>query len=307
MAHSDLSPPQIRIMFTTERPTFDLPRKEVLPSPTTIPLTESDLHSIVLTLPAVSDIIRQTGSDVNFDTDGQVVQLTIADASRIWLLYKLRDRSRDGPGWSPSRLTSWEYGGPDDTFILGRAVEQSSYWLDPRHPLTDIFTSEQARFVNHPFDALQSSTDSASLLSWIAAWQELFPHPSLPYPGYYTLRKIPHLSEHILDTSRAALKTHGYDYLTSVPSWYHVAKIHEHSAYHYTYQSDRDRMASLTEQVEALPLTKQQRSWLVMAQFWIPKAQEHDIDAVRFLPQEYILHQSFPLSPARNLWMHLKL
>ncbi len=270
-------------------------------------LTAHDMGRIVIT-PALTEVYAAAGSTAIYKADEISAQITIGD----WFKYKLRDRSSDGPGWKTSPLTDWHYDHPDDRFPLGSAVEESTYWLDPRYPITDVFADEAASFISNPFDALPYSDPTPEALQvWHGRWQEVVSHDQAVYPGFYSLKAIPELRRHILETSKDILKTKGYQYLTAIPTWFHTAKMYEHLGFSYIYESDAEAVAALSSR---LPFTSRRErvesSWMVMRQFWA-----HLAETQGYVPEELagdatILRDdtgnllTYPLTMERNLWMY---
>ena len=270
----------------------------------------------IICIPSVEAIVKETGSTILLDADEQAAQISITDAQGSpWFLYKLRERTHDGPGWKPTRLTTWAYDKPVDTFFLGHAVEESTYWLDPRHPLTEVFTLEESAFVRDPFAALEGLKDTTSgLIEWISLWKRLAFLDQSIYPGYFMRHKIPGLRAHILQQTEHVLFQKGYEYLTAVPTWYHTAHLYEHFQFSYQYHDDGNLIHRLSQQInQAVPGSLTIKSWVVMAQFWAQACEEKGLTPENFLNPQYLMRhedgtiQTYPLSPERNIWMYKKL
>lgn len=262
----------------------------------------------VLWHPSIDLIVKETGSAVIFDKDEASAQLRIMRGDLTWFRYKLRDRRFDGPGWSSTPLTDWQYDKPVDIFSLGSAVEESVYCLDPRYPLTDEFTEDQAEFIQNPFEALPFQGPTRDLLNgWLEQWHEVTALKTPSFPGYFCLKNIPGVRRHIHTAVASFIREKGYKWLTAVPTWWHTASICEHLGFWFLYRKDRERMNELGRK---LPTgTRSFSSWVVMLQFWAELAESAGFAPEDFnVNSEWILRDTagniitFPLSPERNLW-----
>ncbi len=267
--------------------------------------------------PAINEIFHATKSRVIAESDDVSVQIKLANADRVWLRYKLRDRRFDGPGWKGSPLTDWTYGGADDVFPFGSAVEESIYCLDPRYPLTDAFTARQAQFITNPFEELPYSNPTKDALSdWFRRWQEIVNKNNVPYPGYFYLNNIPGVRRYVHENITVLLKEKGYKYLTAVPTWWHTARICAHLGF--VFQCEEDELVIDKLNTRLNFSTKEEcarSSWIVMLQFWVElvcgagfSLSEDFPEAVSLvLRDERGAHLTFPLSPQRNLWLNYKI
>lgn len=265
------------------------------------------LFEKIIDYPGLRTIIAETDSIVHSDTDGQAYKLSIKQGDIEWFLYKLRKRDADGPGWKPGRLTDWDYSGLYDIFPH-RAVEESTYWLDPREPLEVIFTREQARFIRNPFECLEECNSPRDLEVWNTMFTSLFDHPSLPFPGFFAQKKIPGLRRYILDLSVSSLRAIQVTHLTAVPTWFHTSQLYEHLGFTYVYNEDALAMEQLIDGLKRFSKeTKVQLSWRVMRQFWIEKARQYGLSFSSLVPNELVDVQGatllYPLTPERNIWM----
>ncbi|GEM_PF-5393548 len=287
-------------MVIHERRTESTPQQSEL-------LTAEDIRTIVST-PELEALCAETGSQAVYETDDVSAQLTIG----TWFRYKLRDRKLDGPSWKTTPLTDWSYKHPDDTFLAGTGVEESTYWLDPRHPVTDVFDEETASFIGNPFDALPyADPNPEALQAWHKRWQEVVSHDQVVYPGFYSRKAIPELRRHILDTSKGILRQRGYQYLTAIPTWFHTAMMYEHLGFSYVYEKDAEAVAALASR---LPFTSRHdrvvSSWKVMRQFWAHLAEAQGQHPEELAGDATILRDdggkllTYPLNMERNLWMY---
>lgn len=269
----------------------------------------------VLWCPAIEDIFRETGSRIILESDEVSAQVKIVKGDLTWFRYKLRDRRFDGPEWKTTPLTDWTYGGQDDKFTLGSAVEESVYCLDPRYPLTNEFSESQSAFTKNPFEALPFENPAKeNLAAWLRRWQEIFSKKKPPFPGYFAIQNIPGARKHIHESVAPFLKQRGYDYLTAVPTWWHTARICGHLGFSYQYDCDRIIMEKLNLILPSeTDVFRRKSSWVVMLQFWAEVAEKAGFAAEDFVEKRFILRDesgkimTFPLSPERNLWMLCKL
>ena len=268
----------------------------------------------IIWCPALENISYVTKSRVSLESDEVSAQIKIAKGDLTWFRYKLRNRCFDGPGWRTTPLTDWTYGGPDDKFLLGSAVEESVYCLDPRHALTDRFTEKQAKFISNPFEELPfENPGSESLRNWAEKWKEITAYEEPPFPGYFCLKNIPGVRRRIHNSVVNFLRGKGYGYLTAVPTWWHTANICGHLGFQFQYEQDRIIIEKLNS---VLPFnTEVQRrksSWIVMLQFWAELAEIAGLTPENLVNKNLILRDTagrlitFPLSPERNLWQIFK-
>lgn len=264
----------------------------------------------------IKDIFEETESEILLEGDAVSCQVKLLHQGKPWLRYKLRDRRFDGPGWKQTPLTDWTYGGVDDKFVLGRAVEESVYCLDPRYPLTDIFSPTEAQFIANPFEELPYGNASGeALLRWLIFWQNIIEKDDKPCPGYFALKNIPKARALIHQNVVSLLEERtSYDYLTAVPTWWHTARICEHLGFKFQYPQD----AAATDKLNSrLPCgnsrERSHSSWIVMLQFWAELAESAGysigyFSADGWFDESHILRDeagkiiTFPLSPKRNLW-----
>lgn len=276
-----------------------------------IPIGLEELKGVVWS-PELEEICKETGSSVILEEDESSVQIKIILQNRIWFRFKLRDRRYDGPGWQSTPLTDWTYGGPDDKFDLGSAVEESIYCLDPRYPLTERFTESQACFIINPFEELPYEKPTKENLSdWLKRWKEIFASEEAPFPGCFSLKNIPGMRKYIHTKVTALLRNKGYEYLTTVPTWWHVAGICGHLGFIYRYENDRLAIKELNKRLlSATPAQRIKSSWIVMLQFWVELVEKSGFTAEEFgLNKSFVFRDyagkliTFPLSLQRNLWM----
>lgn len=265
--------------------------------------------------PALENIALFTGSSVILESDEVSVQIKVVKGDLIWFRYKLRDRRFDGPGWKTTPLTDWTYGGADDEFKSGRAMEESVYCLDPRFPLTDRFAEKQAQFIRNPFDELPySDPTKENLDNWLKRWKELMASAEVPFPGYFCLKNIPGARKNIHAGATELLRRKGYDYLTAVPTWWHTADICKFLGFDFQYGCDKETINRLNGKLSLFWKSDKKRlSWIVMLQFWAELAEKAGFIPENFeINRDFILRDNhgklttFPLSPQRNLWMTFK-
>ncbi|MBU1179323.1 hypothetical protein KJ885_00070, partial [Patescibacteria group bacterium] len=203
-----------------------------------IRITKDDLYRIVWCA-EIEKIFQESKSTMILEEDSVSVQIKLLCKGRIWLRYKLRDRSFDGPNWQSSPLTDWNYGGPDDEFILGSALEESIYCLDPRYALESMFSESQAQFIANPFEELPyDCPDEEALLVWLTRWREVFALEKPPFPGYFYLKNISGVRRKIFEKAVRCLNQNGYRYFTAVPTWWHIACMYEHLGLKYQFKED---------------------------------------------------------------------
>lgn len=269
---------------------------------------------------AVKEIFSATGSKILLEADEASAQIKLLCDGEPWLRYKLRDRRFDGPGWRPTPLTDWHYGGAVDCFTLGAAVEESVYCLDPRYPLTDRFLPEVAAFIMNPFAHLPfEDADKEHLKNWLALWRKVVVSEDRPFPGYFRLRNIKAARKTIHENivrllrKRYAYGDKRYTHLTAVPTWWHTTQTCEYLGFSFQYAEDRNALRLLNERLTGKDRARS--SWIVMLQFWAELAERNGFCPERDFAVERgtILRDdigrliTFPLSPERNLWMICKL
>jgi len=241
------------------------------------------------------------------------------DLGNGWFLYRLRDRRNDGPSFTRSLLTDWDYSKevdipPPD----GLAVERSRYQGDPSFPLTDKFSPEMASFIRNPFDALFID----DLNNWLKNWRLIFYGNIIVFPGQFSLSPFPsYISYKLFVLTVNLLREKGYRYLTSVPSWWHVALSNLRQGFRFYYEEDKEIFNRLQESLRGLGLSNQEdlmtrmkSSWLVMLQFWAQKAEKMGEKPELLLEERNFIFRdrngkiiTYPLSPERNLWQILTL
>ena len=245
-------------------------------------------------------------------SDDQAIQLTICDERRRWFEFKLRDRSHDGENWKPTPLCTWPNNHPDDAFSKVPAVEQSKYWQDPNYPLTLLYPEKTAKFIENPFDSLPFENPTLPiLLEWQRTWDEVTQTTPCLYPGSFSLKKIPRFSNQIMENTLNLLQKTGYSYLTSVPTWFHVAQHNtSHFGFEYMYPDDQkkvEQIANLLPQNNSVE--RAQASWIVMLQFWNELMEQNNHQPEDYIDSRYILRDNdgqlitYPLRPERNLWL----
>jgi len=243
------------------------------------------------------------------------------DLGNRWFFYKLRDRRNDGPSFTRSFLTDWDYSDeldvpPSD----GLTVERSRYQGDPLYPLTNKFSPEIASFIRNPFDALSS----IDINDWLEKWRLVFYGGNIVFPGQFSLRPFPsEISNKLFELTAILLKGNGYKYLTSVPTFWHGALSNLRQGFRFYREEDERRFQMLFEKLRDLGFSNQQdliermkSSWLVMFQFWAEQVEsmgERPESSLEAGEKEFIFRDkngsiiTYPLSPERNLWQIMKL
>ena len=279
-----------------------------------IPISPEELRGVIWSA-KLEEICKETGSSIVLEEDESSVQIKIVLQNRVWFRFKLRDRRYDGPGWQPTSLTDWTYGGPDDKFGMGSSAEESIYCLDPRFPLSEKFTESQARFIINPFEELPyEKPTKENLRDWLRRWKEVFASENLSFPGCFSLRNISGMRKYIHAKVTALLRNKGYEYLTTVPTWWHVAGICGYLGFKYQYENDRLAIDRLNKRLlSETPAQRVKSSWIVMLQFWIELVEKSGFTAEDFCLNQSLVFRdddgkliTFPLSPQRNLWMLYK-
>lgn len=249
--------------------------------------------------------------EYRLEEDITAVSLSIVDKDgQRWFYYKLRDRSFDGPQWFPTPLTSWLYNNPSDQFNLGSAVERSRYWGDPNTPLSLCFSYNVATFIINPFEQLPFDNPSEDRLKdWIERWQYVFFHPDAPFPGQFSLNSLNGLSSKIFENTVSLLQANGYQYLTSVPTWLHVALSNLDQGFKFYNPDDERRINAILDQLPHQTLEERKKtSWITLLQFWAELAEKNGINPTDFIDSQFILRDkqgkilTYPLSPRYNLW-----
>ena len=228
-----------------------------------------------------------------------------------WFYYKLRDRANDGPGWISDSLTDWHYGEMADRVSVP-AVEESTYWLDPRGSIRFRYRESDQKFIINPFQALPSLTDEAEGFSkWNSQFERLLADPTVPLPGYFSDISIPGLRRHILDRSLVLLNKLGYAQLTAVPTWFHTALLYEHLGFCFTDQKDKESIEEIKyELLEKRKLDRVSASWQLMRQFWAEIVEQRGEEPEKMITSGFILRNTagqlitYPLRPERNVWMY---
>ncbi len=249
------------------------------------------------------------------DSTASAVSVFKKEDGMRWLYFKLRDRSSDGPSWNETPLTTWPYKHQDDCFNLGKAVEQSRYWGHPKKPLTDVFEPELATFIINPFDALPYNNPTRdNLETWLEEWLSVYHNPQSPFPGQFSLAKIPGLANYMLEATKVLLQQKGYDYLTSVPTWLHVALLNKSYGFKFMYPQDEKRVYQLLKKLPHRTVKeRKEASWITMLQFWAQLAENVGLNPESIIDDpSFILRDedgkilTYPLTPNRNLWQILK-
>jgi len=279
-------------------------------------ITPEELVEVIMSCSRIKEIFDSTGSKVVLESDQVSSQIKLIHEGTSWLRYKLRDRGFDGSNWQPTPLTDWSYGGSDDVFTQGTAVEESIYCLDPRYALEDSFTKEQAQFIANPFEELPYSNPTKSaLVKWLERWKNIVVIEGAPFPGYFCLKNIPGARRRIHNNVLSFLKKKRYEYLTAVPTWWHIARMLEHLGFKYQFKKDALILDELNKRLPSTDLNKiQKSSWIAMLQFWAQLVEESgfipeedfDIDSGLILRDGLGSLMTFPLSPQRNLWQMIK-
>jgi hypothetical protein len=288
-------------MYTPE---IDFTRYE-RPSKPILRVTQTEVAHI-FEIPQLSELFPSKQHTISLLADTTAIVYKITDRSGFpWLTYKLRDRRYDGPNWFPTPLTNqWGYHEDEDRMQL-RAVETSKYWGDPRFPLTDYFPDYLASFIQNPFAALPiEKPNEKNLQNWLTNWKEVYTADHEIYPGQFSLYKISGLNRHVFESNCDLLPRYGYQQLTAVPTWYHVAKINEHFGFRYAQPDDASAMSLLDTAVGTFG---QRASWVVMLQFWAELTESAGLLPETMIDSEFILRHegkivTYPLRPDHNVW-----
>jgi len=274
------------------------------------------IKSIILGIPRIKETFNHGMFDIVTAGDEQTAQVTIGDhRSDQWVLYKLRDRSTDGPGWQESHLSRWPNRHPDDVFTYGKAVEESKYFADPHHPLDERFTDEEARFIENPFEAIPFDNPTMeNVKSWYDMMNQILRDPDAPYPGYHCAKSLGGLSKPVLERTIKHVKDFGYDYVTAVPTWFHVAQQYTGSlGFDYVHLQDKERVTEISDRLpQTTTRQKVVASWVVVSQFVHEVVEQQGGKAEEIVDPRIVLRRpdngilAFPLTPERNLWVARK-
>lgn len=273
--------------------------------------------------PRMEELFSGKGFKLNLREDGTTSRLQIVDPNteRIWVNYSLRDRSNDGPTWRASKLSSWPARGVHDVHPYGTAVEESKYWLDPRSPLSEVFSPEESVFIENPFELIPfDDPQPDKLMKWYTMWRELMNNPHTPYPGYYALSTIGGATRGIFEDTLILLGKKGYTHLTSVPTWFHVAQLNEHLGFDYTHEEDGSQMKAFTSAIEPAaatidsPISDRRivTSWNAVLHYWAEVAEKEGLDPESFVTPGSIARSvtgdvlTYPLRPEYNIWQNIE-
>ncbi len=263
----------------------------------------------------LEEIFLATGSEVLFEEDDASVQVKLHCQGKTWFRYRLRDRRFDGPGWRATPQIDWDYSGERDVFLLGSAVEESVYCLDPRYSVRDFFSEDIAAFIKNPFEALPFANPTRERLDgWLEQWKMVISSPHILYPGYFFARNVKNVRRQINKNICKVLGGFGYLYLTAVPTWWHVASICEYLGFSYMFEEDKVKMQRITNVLvpfqDGSERGRRRLSWIMMLQFFCELSESSGHVPENFdLDKKYILRDAdgnlvtFPLTPNKNLWM----
>lgn len=254
----------------------------------------------------------QTDFDCHFEVamDETAVQVDLVNQDRWWLRFKVRDRLFDGtPSYTPTKLTEWDYGKPEDQFTLGRAVETSSYWGHPGHPTTNYMRNELAQFVKNPFDAVPfDDPNPVKIANWHRLFEELQQVEDYPYPGKFTMQSLPGVWQYSQSEGSAIMRKLGYEYRTSNPTWYHISTLNDKYGFAYTDPADKTQIDKLKTLVSP---DYKEASWQVVTQYVNKLTEENGL-----VPEEFtdtVLRDekgniiTYPFTPEHTYWRHKKL
>ncbi|NTU46878.1 hypothetical protein HGA88_04605 [Candidatus Roizmanbacteria bacterium] len=272
--------------------------------PVASPLSKQDINLILRDNARLHHIVAETHSKILWIEEPGKVGISFQEpgASYPWFHYALRDRSKDGnkEGYNP-QIDGIENEG---------AVEESTYWLDPRESIYHHYPSEIASFIHNPFEALPFENPTKKALEdWIMLWNEIVQLKDPPHPGQYALQKIPGLRRNILENSLRVLREKNWQQLHAIPTWYHTQKLYNYLGYEYIHMADKARVEMMQEKLSHVP--EPYDSWIVMLQFWAELAEQNGVHPENYVPNAYILRDqsnqiiTYPLSPEKNLWMTL--
>lgn len=255
--------------------------------------------------------------DWQFEEDDFACCLSIYDKNRYrWFFYKLRDRKNDGPTWKPQPLTSWPYNSEIDC-EFGKSVERSRYQGNHNFPLSRNFNDEQSKFIVNPFENLPFQDPSKEKLrKWFTLWESVVNSNVIIFPGQFSTQPFPsEISQKIFNNTVALLRKSGYEYLTSVPTYLHVALSNLRQNFRFQFKNDEEKINQI---LSLLPINSIENrkfaSWLMVFQFWAELVINSNLKFSEFPnANKYILYDkngnilTYPLRPNRNLWMTLKL
>jgi len=271
-------------------------------------ITPEDVTSLIM-VPRVEEMVRKEGHTVIEKSD-RYTSLSQVCNGIPYLTYKLRDRRDDGIEWRQTELVDWHYGGPEDLPPKGRTIEESIYMLDPNFPLSDIFTPQEAVFISNPFAALPYHCPTEeNLIKYFQQWCNIVTHDEVVYPRYFTRKNIPGLYHEIHERSTKLLKERGFNYLSAVPTWFHIAKLYEQLGFEYFDDNDAGQIKLLTDKVSYK--TGHERrisSWIITLQYWAKLTESVGWDPEQIAGENVLRGKSgeiltFPLAPEHNLWM----
>ncbi len=110
----------------------------------------------------------------------------------------------------------------------------------------------------------------------------------------------------------------GYLYLTSIPTWFHVAQGNLEKGFQFLMNSDKEKINRLKNSLEQrFPhqtiRDKIKLSWIVVFQYWAELAQSSHYSPEKLLLEEtgksdFVLRDengkilTYPLTPTYNLW-----
>ncbi len=217
------------------------------------------------------------------------MQVRITDFSgKTWFLFRLRDRSKDGPGWQPTDLSTWHYNHPDDKFPKsGLAVERTTYLGDPNNPLIPEFDKTTANFITDSFKLLPSEVPTEeNLLVWLKLFVKVYSDQRI-YPGYFSLSQPPGLIKRLFERIERLLKEKGIKWLTIIPTWWYILKMNLQHGFEFTYQSDQEKYQKLKEALERQGFYQDKRlsSWVCVLQFWADLAEKNNSNPEELLEQ----------------------
>lgn len=239
------------------------------------------------------------------DTDGMKVQMSRYHEGIRYQHYAIRDRSNDGPYWTPSRLDDWEYRQYRDV-VTAPTCELSVYSCTPETSIYKELPHDVAEIIQKPFDTIESY---ASTPEGRAYWLGVVAHAIADghYPGKHSRTTERTFRDAITSLEQAAKKM-GYEVATANPSWLHVVGMFARCGYSFTYPEDRHDMA---EHRALLPDDMRTASWLSVVQY-MNRAIEQCGDMPEAYSNMVVRDQSgrislYPLSINRTLWMQKKI
>lgn len=245
--------------------------------------------------------------DIQISTDETAVQVDVVKDDRIWSCLKVRDRSKDGKNWYPTRLTDWNFGKQEDEFtLLGRAFEVSSYWGHPMYDTRANMSDELSVFVKNPFSLIPFDNPTyREIEKWMNNWDKVQQILDYPHPGKISMQTLPGAVQYIKTIGNEILKKKGYDYSTSIPTWYHVSMLLDKYGYEYHNRSDKDCMDRLKSR---LPGDLKKASWIMVLQYVNELAENNGISPEKLsgyvLRDEQGAIMKYPLSPDYNYWRY---